>query len=96
MYHITQYSFRKAKELGVIIKPSKKKNKKIDVFQLDKKKNENIYICSIGSIDYKDYPTYLQEDKKLAEERRRLYYIRHKNDAYIKGTPGYYAAKILW
>jgi hypothetical protein len=96
MYHITQYSFKKAKELGVVIKPSHKKDKKIDIFYFDKKRKEYVYICSIGSIKYKDYPTYLKENKILAEERRRLYYIRHKKDAHIKGTPGYYAAKILW
>jgi len=96
MYHITQYSYRKAKELGVIIKPSYKKDKKIDVFRFDKNTKEYIYLCSIGAINYKDYPTYLKENKELAEERRRLYYIRHKKDAHIKGTPGYYAAKILW
>ena len=38
MYHITNYSKNKAKELNVIIKPSKNKNKKLDVFK-DGKKN---------------------------------------------------------
>ena len=91
MYHITQYSFKRAKELGVIIKASHKKDKKLDVF---KKTGE--YICSIGNSNYKDYPTYRKENRVLAEERRRLYWIRHKKDANIKGTPGYYAARILW
>jgi hypothetical protein len=96
MYQITQYSYRKAKELGVKITPSHKKDKKIDVFRFDKKTNNFIFLCSIGAVGYKDYPTYMKENKQLAEERRRLYYIRHKKDASIKGTPGYYAAKILW
>lgn len=91
MYKITPYSFKRAKELGVLIQPSHNKKKKIDVFTAKKE-----YICSIGATDYKDYPTYLQEDKKMAEERRRLYYIRHKKDAFKKGTPGFYAAYILW
>jgi len=96
MYKITQYSYRKAKELGVVIKPSNKKNKKIDVYSYDKKSKEYVLVCSIGATNYKDYPTYLKENRDLAEERRRLYYIRHKKDAHIKGTPGYYAANILW
>jgi hypothetical protein len=96
MYHITQYSYRKAKELGVKIVPSHNKDKKIDVFGFDKKSKEYFFICAIGAINYKDYPTYLKENKQFAEERRRLYYIRHKKDAHIKGTAGYYAAKILW
>ena len=31
MHKISDYSYKKAKELNVEIKPSKKKNKKIDV-----------------------------------------------------------------
>ena len=34
MYKILDYSFNKAKELGVDIKPSTKKNKKIDVYSV--------------------------------------------------------------
>ena len=37
MYTITKYSFDKAKYLGVTIKPSTLKNKKIDIFKDDKK-----------------------------------------------------------
>jgi primosomal protein N' (replication factor Y) len=77
----------------IVLKAAKahKKDKKLDVF---KKTGE--YICSIGNSNYKDYPTYRKENRVLAEERRRLYWIRHKKDANIKGTPGYYAARILW
>jgi hypothetical protein len=96
MYQITDYSYRKAKELGVVIKPSHLKHKKIDVFRHDKKTKQLVFLCSIGAKEYKDYPTYLKENKKLAEERRRLYYIRHSKDAHVKGTPGFFAAKILW
>jgi hypothetical protein len=31
-----------------------------------------------------------------AEKRRELYLIRHADNAIKVGTPGYYAAKILW
>jgi hypothetical protein len=31
MYKITDYSYKKVREMGVEIKPSKSKNKKIDV-----------------------------------------------------------------
>jgi hypothetical protein len=72
MYNITQYTFDRAKELGVTIKPSTVKGKKIDVFEDGKK------VASIGATGYKDYPTYLKENgKEYAEERRRLYHIRH-------------------
>ena len=90
MYEIKSRSKQRAKELGVEIKPSTVKNKKIDVYKDDKK------IASIGDKRYKDYPTYLQENKKIAEERKQLYKERHKKDRMKKGTPGYYADKILW
>jgi hypothetical protein len=90
MYQITDYSKQQAKKLGVDIKPSKNKNKKIDVF-----KNGN-NLASIGGKGYKDYPTYLKIDKSLAEERRKLYKIRHEKDRKIKGTAGFFADKILW
>jgi hypothetical protein len=89
-YNITNYSYKMADKLGVDIKPSDKKNKKIDVYK------NNIKIASIGDVNYKDYPTYLKEDKKLADERRALYRKRHNKDLKVVGSPGYYANKILW
>jgi hypothetical protein len=51
-------------------------------------------IASIGAIGYKDYPTFIKEKgKAYADERRRLYHIRHAKD---KNLNGYYAKKILW
>ena len=96
MYTITKYSFNRAKKLGVTIKPSKLKNKKIDIFKDEKK------VASIGGVKkdgsyYKDYPTYLKtEGKEKADTRRRLYKIRHNKTRKIKGTPSYYADQILW
>jgi len=90
MYKIKQYSKDKAKQLGVQIKPSTNSKKKLDVFK------EGIKVASIGDLKYKDYPTYLQENKQLAEERRRLYKIRHKNDINKLNSSGYYANRILW
>jgi len=90
MYKIKQYSKDKAKQLGVQIKPSTNPKKKLDVFK------EGIKIASIGDLNYKDYPTYLQENKQLAEERRRLYKIRHKNDLNKINSNGYYANLLLW
>ena len=89
MYQIKNYSYQKAKLLDVEIKPSTRKDKKIDVFNKDGK-----YIVSIGAISYNDYPTYLKEYGKVyANERRKLYHERHKKD---KGKAGYYAKNILW
>jgi hypothetical protein len=90
-YKITDYSFKQAKKLNVTIKPSTNKKKKIDVFKGNKK------IASIGSITNKDYPTYLNETtKSYADERRRLYKLRHKNDINNKNGNGFFANRILW
>lgn len=90
MYTIQPYTKSQAKKIGVIVKPSTNPKKKLDVF--DGKK-----VASIGATGYKDYPTFLKEDgKAVAEERRRLYHIRHKKDAEKKGSPGYYASLLLW
>ena len=91
MYRITKYSHQQAKRLGVDIKPSKRKGKKIDVFK------KGVYIASIGAIGYNDYPTYIAKfGRAYANKRRKLYKIRHKKDRMKKGSAGYYADRILW
>jgi hypothetical protein len=95
-YKILPYSFRKAKELGVVIKPSTNILKKIDVFKNGKK------VASVGARGMNDYPTYLEKEKKgyypkgYAYKRRKLYKERHEKDRHALGSPGYYADKILW
>ena len=91
-YDIKKYSYSRAKELGVTIKPSRVAGKKIDVFN---KKGEKI--ASIGALGYGDYPTFiLKKGKEYADEKRKLYKMRHAKDRIVYGTPGYYADKILW
>jgi hypothetical protein len=91
MYKITTRQFSQALNLGVTIKPSTNKSKKIDVFKNGQK------IASIGAMGYKDFDIHLKESgRAYAEERRRLYQIRHKDNRNKKGTPGYYADRILW
>jgi len=64
--------------------------------------SEGDFICYIGDPKYLDYPSYMElEDRGLAskgyaKERRRLYRIRHKKDMNQKGTPGFFASRILW
>lgn len=88
MYKILPQHYDKAKKLGVEIKPSTNKMKKIDVFKNDKK------IASIGAINYKDYQYYIiEKGKDYADERRKLYLGRHRKDTNLNG---YYARLILW
>lgn len=90
-YKITNYTKDKAKKLGVEVKVSKVKGKKLDVFKDGKK------IASVGALGYSDYPTYIKDKgKDYANKRRTLYKIRHKKDKDVKGTKGYYADRLLW
>jgi hypothetical protein len=91
-YRITSYTKQQAKKLGVTIKPSKTKGKKIDVFNKDGKK-----LASVGALGYNDYPTFIRKKgKDYADSRRRMYKMRHEKDRHERGTPGYYADKLLW
>lgn len=91
VYTITTHSKKQAQKLNVDIKPSKLKNKKIDVFKNNKK------VASIGDSRYNDYGVYLKtKGKEYADNRRRLYKDRHNKDRKKVGSPGYYADKILW
>lgn len=70
MYQITDYTRKKAKEINVEVRPST--TKKIDVI------SNGEVVASIGQRGAKDYPHYIQEKGQVyADERRRLYYIRH-------------------
>lgn len=92
MYKLTARQKANAISLNVVIKPSTVKGKKIDVFGLDGRK-----IASIGALGYMDYDLYIKsKGLAYANERRRLYKLRHKNDRSKKGSAGFYADKILW
>jgi hypothetical protein len=90
-YHITAYTYKKAKKLGLSVKPSTNKTKKIDVFKKNKK------IASVGAYGMNDYPTYMKLGGiKFAKTRRRLYRIRHEKDRKKKWTRGWLADQLLW
>jgi hypothetical protein len=92
MYKITDRQRLKAQLYGVKIKPSTNKSKKIDVFDLSGNK-----IASIGAAGYMDYEMYIKaKGKAFADERRRLYKIRHKDNRNKIGTAGFFADRILW
>ena len=88
MYQISDYSYQKAKQMGLEIFPSKRKYKKIDVYKNGK------YITSIGDNRYMDFPSILaKEGKDVADKHRRLYHARHRNN---DGLAGKLALAILW
>ena len=90
-YIITKYSYDRAKELGLTIKLSQFTTKKLDVYK------DNVYINSIGDSRYLDYPNYIRVYGQIyANERKRLYHIRHKKGIEIVNSKQYLAANILW
>ena len=65
-YTITKYTLRQAKKIGVSVKRSTNKTKKIDVYKKGKK------IASVGAAGMNDFPTYMKlKGKKYAKNRRR-------------------------
>jgi len=91
VYKISDYTKEQAQKLGVSVLPSKTKGKKIDVFKNGTK------LASVGAVGFRDYPTHIRESgKEYADERRRLYKIRHAGDRSKKGTPGFFASNLLW
>lgn len=86
-YTITDYTKKRAKEIGVDIAPSRNPKKKLDVFK------DGELIASIGANGMKDYPTYiLEKGKAYADKRRSLYYQRHQKDSLGE----YLALWLLW
>ena len=75
---------QRAKELGVTVKASTHKYKKLDVFK------NGEYVTSIGDKRYSDF---LQHGDEV---RRKLYKARHEKGRHKKMTAGYYADQILW
>jgi hypothetical protein len=91
MYQITDYTKRQAKRLNVDVKASTRKNKKLDIYK------NGVYIVSVGDSRYSDYPTYIKtHGKAYADERRRLYKIRHNKTRGVVGSASWYADKLLW
>ena len=87
---------RKAKAIGVSIEPSRRKQKKYDVYK------DGVYQASIGAAGMMDYEKYLrQEGKEVADARRKAYKARHvhrhkKFQDNGRLSAAYLADRILW
>lgn len=93
-YKIKPLQREKAKNLGLTIKPSTNKRKKVDVFKGKDK------VGSIGATGYMDFSSYLKRDgQEVADKKRKAYLARHAKEPKMKKgkrTNSYYADKILW
>ena len=91
MYDITKYTYKQANKIGVTVKPSTNKTKKIDVYKKGKK------IASVGANGMNDFPTFMKKKgMAFAKTRRRLYKQRHERDRHVKWSRGWLADKLLW
>ena len=91
MYSITNYTYNQAKKIGVSVKPSTNKTKKIDVYKKGKK------IASVGANGMNDFPTYIKKRGiNYAKTRRKLYKMRHEKDRHVKWSRGWLSDKLLW
>jgi len=90
MYEITQHSKLQAERLGLIIKPSKKKSKKLDVFKNNKK------IASIGAKNYGDYGTYMKTKGKTYADKKRKGYLARTKWCDKAGSNCRLARSLLW
>jgi len=89
-YKIRKQTLQKAKDLGVKVVPSKKKDKKIDVLR----NNETV---SIGATGYNDYHSYMEDEgKAVADVKRSAFRKRHDCSNKKIGSAGYYACNLLW
>ena len=98
-YTIQPYTRKRAKELGVEVRPSDTGHKKVDVLK------GGVVVASIGDNRYADYPTYKQLEKDgevahgTAEKRRKAYHARHgqyPKKVAGKYTAGFLAGELLW
>jgi len=96
MYKILPYHRTQARRLGVVIRPSKNPNKKLDVYKSGRK------VASIGARGYGDYAVFLGKERKgifpkgYAAAKRKNYKTRHQKNRVVLGSAGYYADQILW
>jgi hypothetical protein len=95
-YKITDYTRSRAKSLGVTVRQSRTKGKKIDVLK------NGVKVAAVGALGYADYPTFMQMEnagsipKGTAKRRRLAYKSRHAKDRKVRGSAGYYADQLLW
>ena len=96
MYRITERTRQKARELGLEVKPSRKKGFKMDVFR------NGFLISTVGKVDELDYATALEMEaegklrKGTADRWREIYTLKNMCQELLFGTILYYEYNLLW
>jgi len=92
-YEILPYTYRKARELGLTIFPSDNPKYKLEIYDGE----TGAFLYYGGSPKYSDYPHYIKSHgKAYADERRRLYRIRHAKEIADTGSRGFVISYLLW
>lgn len=96
MYRITERTRQIANELGLTVKPSKRKTTKMDVYRND------FLVASVGKVDELDYATALEMEAEgklrqgTAQKWREFYIVKNMCQEVLYGTPSYYEFNLLW
>jgi hypothetical protein len=98
-YIIRDWSNKQAKKHNLSIFPAENGKHKLEVYD-----DKGLYLANVGALGYLDYAQYLDMEKAdmipkgTADERRRLYHLRHqKEKGYnTKNSRSWLAANLLW
>jgi hypothetical protein len=93
VYQIKKHTLDRAKELGLKVFASDNPKYKIEVYD----GLSGHFLFYGGDANYSDYPSYLESHgREYADERRRLYRIRHQKEINNIGSRGSIIAYLLW
>lgn len=93
LYNILPYTFKKAKQLNLIVIASDNPNYKLEIYDGMTGK----FLFYGGDPRFQDYPHYIRSHgKQYANERRRLYRIRHAKEINDIGSRGWVISQLLW
>lgn len=98
-YIIRDWTEKQAKKHNLIIFPAEDRKHKLEVYD-----DKGLFLENVGALGYNDYAQYLDMEKAglvpkgYADERRRLYYLRHANEKGFntKNTKSWLAKTLLW
>ena len=92
MYDILPHTYTQAKKMDLQVFPSDNPKYKIEVYD-----KNGLFLFYGGAPSYSDYPHYIKSHgTAYADNRRRLYRIRHKKSIEKVGSRGAVIADLLW
>ena len=98
-YIIRKWTEQQAKKHKLTVFPAEDNKTKLEVYD-----DNGLYLANVGALGYLDYAQYLDMEKAnmipngTADERRRLYHLRHASEKgyNTKNTKSCLAKTLLW